>query len=324
MLGVIVGLLNTLDFFSIQPWIQTRSAWTASVGDAFDALVKEGVFVADKQNRAVAHPDYPYAGRVFVAFPLADGRWLATNPDMPIAPFVCTTDDLVVYRLSFEKLAAKIASAMDLDAPATALDDDGVLFCGARALGPTKVLLYLLTRPIRAASFDRLRVSAAHGHAVIIAPRARFTPGTLTHVAMPPLAGPWRAILGDVVRAMKLEPFVDTIVYAPQTARVVLHKATQRAWIDGVLCDKLSEYHFRLLEILAERTGQLVHTKEIADHVSQGNMREDTTRKAMDGFFAAVERSFKAAKKKPPRDLAKMIEMPKHGSYRLGVEGVVE
>ncbi len=102
-----------LDFFSIQPWIQTRAGWTASVGDAFDALVKEGVLLADKQNRAVAHPDYPYAGRVFVAFPLADGRWLATNPDVPIAPFVCSSDDLVVYRLSFEKLAAKIADTAD-------------------------------------------------------------------------------------------------------------------------------------------------------------------------------------------------------------------
>jgi hypothetical protein len=182
----------------------------------------------------------------------------------------------------------------------------------------------MLTRPVRAATFDRLRASAKHGHAIVIAPRERFTAGTLVHVAMPPLAGPWRGVLADVVHALGIASLVDTIVYAPPSARVVLHRATMRAWIDGVLCGKLTEYHFRLLALLAENAGQQVHTKEIADHVSQGNMREDTTRKAIHNFVDAATRSFKAARVKPPKDLGKLVEMPKHGFYRLTAPAFVD
>jgi hypothetical protein len=58
---------------------------------------------------------------------------------------------------------------------------------------------------------------------------------------MPKLGGPWEPLLGAIVRALKLEAHVETTLYAPADARVVLHRATMRVWIDGVLCAALTE-----------------------------------------------------------------------------------
>ena len=60
----------------------------------------------------------------------------------------------------------------------------------------------------------------------------------------------------------------------------------------------------------------MLHTKDIAEHVAQGHPHDDTTRRALESFFAAVEKSFKA-KKKAPVDLRRLIAMPKHGRYVL-------
>ena len=309
-----------IDFFSRQPWIHPRAPWIESEGDiAFEALVARGILVADRSNRAVAHPEYSYAGRLFSAYELSDGRFLAVSADVPIAPFVVDAEDLVVYRLAFAKLAALVAEELGLCGPAIALDDDGVLFCGRREIGPTYVLLFLLTRPIRRATVERLRTMAGHGHAILITPRARMTEGGLRQIAMPSLIGPWRPLLADIVRALDVASLVDTSLYAPVDARIVVHRATTRGWIDGTLCDQLSENHLRLLELLARHPEELVHTKDLAKHIAQGNGNADTTRKTIEGMIDAVRRSFTAQKTKPPKDLAELIEMPKHGCYRLSV-----
>jgi hypothetical protein len=312
------------DFFSLQPWIEPAATWTAIEGEAgFGDLVTRGLLVADTANRAVAPPAHPHAGRTATAYPLRGDRFLAWSPDRSIAPFVVRERDLVVYVLSFAKLASTVADALSLEGAATALDDDGVLACGRRALGPTHVAIFLLTRPIRPATVERLREAADHGHAILIVPEARIEKHGLRQIAMPKLAADWRPLLGHVVRALKLESFVETTLYAPADARVVLHRATGRVWIDGVLCASLTDTHFKLLEILITQAGQ-VHTKEIAEHISRGHKHDDTTRKAIDTLVAAVTKSFRAQKKKPPKDLGAFITRTRHGSYALNVKGFVE
>ena len=313
------------DFFSHQPWIDLPSGWIASEGEeGFAALVRLGILEADRANRSVAPPDHPHAGRTATAYPLRGGKFLAWSPDPTVAPFVVGEEDLVAYALSFARLGAHIAGALGLEGPATKLDDDGVLHCGRRTLGPTFVHVSLLTRPIRPATVERLREAAGHGHAILITPEGRKRRQGLREVAMPKLAGPWQPLLGAIVRGLQLESFVETTLYAPAGARVVLHRATMRAWIDGVLCVKFHEIHFRLLEILIAHSGQLVHTKDIAEHVAQGRPTEDTTRRAVESLVAAVEKSFKAQKKKVPKELRRLVTMPRHGYYRLNATGFVE
>lgn len=141
---------------------------------------------------------------------------------------------------------------------------------------------------------------------------------------MPKLAGAWQPYLAEIVRALRITQHVETIVYAPGDARVVLDRATTCIWIDGVLCAALAELHFRLLEVLMTRGTPHVHTKDVADFVAKGRAHEDTTRRAIETFVPAVRKAFKAAKPRAPKDLAAFITMPKHGYYALTVKGFVD
>jgi hypothetical protein len=318
-------LPRTHDFFSLQPWNGTGAEWIAAESESgFRALVAQGILVADSSNRHVTPPEHPHAGRTATAYPLGGTRYLAWSPDPTIAPFVVEERDLVVYALAFGALARAIAKALGLESPAAKLDDDGVLCCGRRALGPAIVHVFLLTRPIRPLTAVRLMETAGHGHAVAILPEGRMQVQPLRQIAMPKLAGPWEPLLGAIVRALKLEAHVETTLYAPADARVVLHRATMRVWIDGVFCAALTEAHFRLLEALIARGGAPVHTKDVAAHIGRGSETLDTTRRTIDSFIAAVGKSFKLQNRQPPRDAKKLITMPKHAHYTLNAKAFME
>ncbi len=311
------------DFIAMQPWIDSRAIWIVAEGEeGFARLVAGGILKAKPENRAVTSPEHPHAGPTATAYPLHGTKYLAWHPDATVAPFVVEEKDLVVYALQFGKLASAIAGALGLNAPGAKLDEDGVLFCGRRAFGPTHVSLFLPTRPVRPTTLERLAGLAGHGHAILVVPEGRIQANGLRQIAMPKLAGPWPPLLAEVARVLKLEAFVDAVAIAPPDARFVLHRATGRAWLDGVAC-AVTERHFRLLEILIEHEGQELHTKDIADHVAQGHAHEDTTRKQIDSLLAAIRKSHKAAKKKVPKDLPDLIAMTRLGHYVLRAKGFV-
>ncbi|HEY2514047.1 MAG TPA: hypothetical protein VGI39_24440 [Polyangiaceae bacterium] len=309
------------DFFAKQPWNDPSAGWVASEGEeGFASLVASGILKANPENRAVTPPDHPHAGPTATAYRLHGTTFLAWSPDPTVAPFLIEEKDLVAYVLQFGKLAAAIASALGLEGPATKLDEDGVLHCGRRTLGPTFVLVFLATRPIRTTTAERLRDRAGHGHAVLVAPEGRPQPGGLRQIAMPKLAGPWQPLLAEIVRLLRLEDVVDATVFAPPGARFVLHRASGRVWLDGVAC-MATERHFRLLEFLIEHDGREAYTKDIAEHVARGRAHEDTTRKQIDSLVVAIEKSFKAAGRKPPKDLRELVAMPRLGHYVLRAKG---
>jgi DNA-binding response OmpR family regulator len=84
-----------------------------------------------------------------------------------------------------------------------------------------------------------------------------------------------------------------------------------------VLCAKVTEMSFKLLELLVAQNGAPVHTREIALHLRGNHWHDDTTRKAIEGLIHGLEASFKARKVKPPRDLHALLGKPKHGHYVL-------
>jgi hypothetical protein len=312
------------DFFLPPAVDRLPRGWIAAEGESGVAqLIASGVLKHDPSNRTVAPPDHPHAGPTARAYPLRGSKFIAWSPDPTIAPFVVDEKDLIVYALSFERLAVVVAEALGLEGPASAIDDDRVLYCGRRELGPTYVLVFILTRPIRAATSVRLREAASYGHAVLITPEGRMREHGLRQIAMPKLAGPWQPLIGAIVRALHLEAFVDATVYAPPDARVVLHRATTRLWIDGVLCGALTELHFRLLDFLITHAGKPMHTKELAEYIAQGRPHEDTTRKTIESFLVAMTKNFKHAKKPVPKDLRSFITKPRLAHYTLRVPGFV-
>ena len=311
------------DFYSMQLWNGSAASWTEAEGEeGFASLVASGILKANPENRDVTSPEHPHAGPTATAYPLRGTKYLAWSPDATVAPFLVEEKDLVAYALQFGKLGPAIASALGLRSPAAKLDEDGVLSCGRRKLGPTFVLVFLATRPLRPATVERLRDAAGHGHAVIILPEGRKQAHGLREITMPRLAGPWHPVLAEIARVLKLESFIEATALAPSDARFVLHRATERVWLDGTLCG-VTERHFRLLEILILHEGQELHTKDIADHVARGRAHEDTTRKQIDSLVAAITKSFKASKRKPPKDLRELIAMPRLGHYVLRAKGYV-
>jgi hypothetical protein len=272
----------------------------------------------------VTPPGGAHRHRTAIAYPLRGSKFIAWSPDPTVAPFLVEEKDLVVYTLQFDRLALTIASAMGLEGPGSSLDEDGVLYCGRRSLATTHALVYLPTRPIRAATVARLREAAGHGHAVLITPPGRMRERGLREIPMPKLAGPWQPLLGALVRALHVQEYVETTLYAPPGARVVLHRSTQRAWLDGVACTAVTEMQFKLLEIIVVHAGQPVHTKDVAQHVTGGAFHEDTTRRTLEGLLSAIERSFKGQKKKAPKDLASLISIPRRGYYVLNAPGFVD
>jgi hypothetical protein len=316
---------RTRDFYSLQPWIDTRPVWELTLGKkGFADLLRRGILKEVPENRFAAPPDAPLGGRSAMAHHLRGDRYLACDPDPTIAPFIVREKDLVVYALKFDVFAAFVAEELGLQGAATELDDDGVLFCGSRELGGVDAFVYLLTRPIRNATTKRLRVTAKPGHAVLFVPPARVADGGLAQLPMPSLAVPWFPMLGPLVRAVGVESRVETILYAPPDARIVLHRATMRTWVDRELCKEVSEASFKAVELLIERAGQAVHSKEIADHVAGRHASEDTTRLAINAFEAAVTRAFARLGKTPPEDLGSFIVVPRHGHRSLTVKGFVD
>jgi len=313
------------DFWSDQPWILTLTEWTAREGaKGVRWLERREILKADASNRAVAPPENPHGARSATGYPLAHGKFLAWSPDPTVMPFLVDERDLVVYALKFGALATMIAKTMGLDDPAGKLDDDGLLFLGHRMLGGTRVYVYLQTRPIRAATEKRLSDGAGAGHAVLVLPRGRFTKTPLRQIAMPKLAGAWHPLLGEIVRAFRLESSVETTVYAPPDARVVFHRATTRLWIDGVHCARVKEKQLRLMELMIDRVGHVMHTKDIAEHIAQGGQHVDTTRHAFTALEEEIIESFVGLKKKPPADLESFVLKPQLGRYTLGVKAFVE
>jgi hypothetical protein len=159
---------------------------------------------------------------------------------------------------------------------------------------------------------------------VLVTPEGRMQKHGLLQLAMPKLSGPWRPLLIALVRGLKLEAHVPTPLYAPPDARIVLHRATQRVWVDGVLCAKVTETSFKVLEVLVDANGNPVHTHDIAEHLRGKRWHDDTTRKAVEALIQAIETSFKEQKKQAPKDLRKMIRKPRHGQWVLTVVGFAD
>jgi hypothetical protein len=175
----------------------------------------------------------------------------------------------------------------------------------------------LPTRLCRASAAERLRRETAPGHAVVLAPEGRIIGRGLAHVTLRSLAPPYAHLLGDIVRALGLVDAVAPTLYAPPGARVVLHAKNGVAYVDGLLIARASVNVVRLLDYLAQNTGQIVTSRGIKEYVSPKAKDDAIARKTVAEFVVAVSESFRDAKKKPPKDIDRFIVQARHGEYRL-------
>jgi hypothetical protein len=93
-------------------------------------------------------------------------------------------------------------------------------------------------------------------------------------------------------------------------------------WVDGVLLRGLRESAYRLVELLAERNGVAVTTKELSMALSAGKDIE-AARRAKHSLLAAIAGSFREEGREAPADVEQIVERVRQGELRMGLRAFV-
>jgi hypothetical protein len=308
------------DYWTLAPYVHSREEWLATPDGA--ALVERGFVAFDDRARRVRHPDHPHAGRVAPVFAIRRRGASYAPPEDPIlGAFLVDDDALTLGAIDWPKLGAAIAAELRLDAPARAHppDDDRIVRLGAIDLGPQRACFLLCTEPCAASTLDRHRRALAPDLAVFVIPEGRALARGFASVGLARLAGPYRPLLAAAVRELGLQAIVPPTLYAPDGARLVIHRDGKQAYLDGVPLVRASDAMVNALLFLADNAGRLVTAREIGAAISAKSDYDARARKTLRALDDAVAESFRLAKKKLAKDARAIVVMDKHGQYRLGV-----
>ncbi len=317
-LGVTAAAPVRSDWFAFAPYKHDLDGWEGLTD--LEAVIKAGILVEDAEApRRIAHPRHRHAGRIATVFDLPGGGKYALSDDPLFPAFLADPAQCVTWSLDFKVLCALLARDLGLSGGSSKADEDGILFLGERDLASTHVRVYLATRACRESAAERLRLESTPGHTVVLVPEGRKIGAGLAHVALRSFAPPYRSLLGDIVRGLRLVDSVAPTLYAPPDARIVLHRKNGVLYVDGLLVARASTKVFRLVDFLSQNLEQLVTSRQIHHYVSGKSTDDAVGRKTIDEFLTAVIESFRDAKKKAPKGLQKFILQDRHGEYRLAV-----
>ncbi len=99
---------------------------------------------------------------------------------------------------------------------------------------------------------------------------------------------------------------------------MVVHLASKRVWLDGVLIHPLREQAYRLVEILAQLGGEAIGAKELAEKISGANV-EGATAQAKHALKRAIAETFAREGRPVPKDAERIVEKVRKGEVRIGV-----
>jgi hypothetical protein len=182
----------------------------------------------------------------------------------------------------------------------------------------------------RAALGRAITRAAGFGRAVVLVPRGRklgrdFVELELT-VGEQLGAESWRGKVAEAVRALGIEDRVAPERLAPEDARLVVDTKGERVLLDGVPLVRLGENGYKLLRVLAEKSGvsEVVPTRETDKALSGARQTPGATRYAVWKLRGWVEQSFAKAGKEVPEDVLKMglVQAVGRKGWKLTVKGV--
>ncbi|HEX3344830.1 MAG TPA: hypothetical protein VHS09_09675, partial [Polyangiaceae bacterium] len=257
-------------------------------------------------------------------------------PDDPALPAITVRQkDMGMQRLSLGALLRKARGEMGLRRGARPKLPHGVLWVGEmRVEGGVVRFLYV----VRAATEEKDRAAlgraitraAGFGRAVVLVPKGRklgrdFVELELT-VGEQLGAVSWRPKVADAVRALGIEDRVAPERLAPGDARLVVNVRRERVLLDGVPLVRLGENGYKLLRVLAEKSGvgEVVPTRETDRALSGARQTPGATRYAAWKMGGWIEQSFAAAGKEVPADVreAGLVQAVGRKGWRLTVKGV--
>jgi hypothetical protein len=274
----------------------------------------------------VVAPELPGAGRSLLAFPFPGkpGTFFATSRNRAVAPRTLSAEALAAYRLDLVCYGKYLAKDLGAAGEVTPLGPRGWLDIGLLTLDTRVVRLVLVASaaPVEAKVLSRaLRLSSTQSAdvALLVPAGRRFEIGHLV-VELPSLAGPHRS---HVVAALRRE-----LGLAPETPS---KKRTSRKWtaprwhidrtsesvsLDGVPIP-MPSLAYRFLLLLAERPGEVVPGKDLSSVLAPTRLDFQAARQAKMKAIQAVERAFRAANRRPPAGLPRLLPASKKG-FRLG------
>jgi hypothetical protein len=239
-------------------------------------------------------------------------------PDDPALPAITVPQkDMVMQRLSLGALVRKARAEMGLEGLERAERPRlprGVLWVGEMRVEGGVVRFFYV---VRAATDDRDRASigraitraAGFARAVVLVPKGRklgrdFVELELT-VREQLGAESWRGKVGEAVRALRIEDRVAPELVVSADARLVVDTRRARVLLDGVPLVKLGENGYRLLRLLAERSGvaDMVPTHETDKAISGARQTPGATRYAVWKLRGWIAGSFAEAGRAVPDDL---------------------
>lgn len=258
-------------------------------------------------------------------------------PDDPALPAITVLQkDMVMQRLSLGALLRKARKEMGLSRGQRPKLPRGVLWVGEMPVeGGVVRFLYV----VRAATDDEDRAAigravaraAGFGRAVVLVPRGRklgrdFVELELT-VKEQLGAESWRGKVAEAVRALGIEQLAPPELVAPSDVRLVVDAHRERVLLDGVPLVRLADNGYKLLRLLAEKSGvvDMVPTTETDRAISGARQTQGATRFTAYRMREWIERSFAEAGREVPQDVreAGLVRAVGRKGWRLTVKAAV-
>jgi hypothetical protein len=134
--------------------------------------------------------------------------------------------------------------------------------------------------------------------------------------------------VAEAVRALGIEDRVAPERLAPEDARLVVDTKGERVLLDGVPLVRLGENGYKLLRVLAEKSGggvaEMVPTAVTDKAISGARQSQGATRKAAWKLPGWIEQSFAEAGKEVPEDVREggLVQAVGRKGWKLTVKGV--
>ncbi len=315
------------DSWTLAPFAHPEWRWIEILGeDGFRALAHAKLLVKKRGARLLG-AELRRLGFSYVTFPVPGepGVRYALSDDLSAPARDVREEELVVWELDSAGLAERMRR--ELDARPAERPLVGAMDLGVAALGSVRVRFVYAMRAVDPDFAARAALACTKGEVlVVLVPVGRRVGDGLRHVELS-LAeqlgvAPVRGVLARVAEALEID---DAPPWQLSSARVVVERATERVWIDGVLMTALAVRSYKMIECLALAAGRVVPPKEVAEHIAgKGANLDEVARKVRTDLVRRVAESFRAAGRSAPKDVLEGLAVleGKRG-YRLALSAHV-
>jgi hypothetical protein len=308
------------DLLSLAPHDRPRTVWVEAFGKQVVAAAVRDELLVKSEARAVAHPDHPDGARDLVVFRTKRGDAWGIPDDTDDEVGARTLDDAELETLRLDAIAVTSRLAKGAGFSGTPHEIAGrpsLVDAGELVVGPTSVRAFVaFAEPSPRGLADELRTRALPGHAVLLVPPGRRLAVDVAQVEVQVLGADGTKLPRAIVHAVKLTPFVDVWLGAPEGTRVAVDLKGREVWFDGVR-PKLSKLPFLLVSLLAEARGAVV-AMNVLDRKLAGASSVGTAKDVKRRFVDAVKLAFEAAGRVAPADVGDII-VSDAGGYRLAM-----